>query len=485
MMEQQRRAPLAAAMEAYAAGGALAFHTPGHKQGLGADPLLKKLITEDGLKQEVSLMSELDDLNHPSGCIREAEELAAELWGADAAFFMVNGTTGAIHTMIMATLSPGDEVLVPRNAHRSIMGGIALCGARPVYMQPVVDEKLGIAMGITMECVEETIRRHPSAKAVVVVYPTYYGVANNLKAIVKTAHEHGMTVLVDEAHGAHLRFCDSMPPDALSCGADLVAQSTHKTLGSVTQTSILFLQGNRVLAERVRRTMSLLTSTSPNYLLMASLDIARYQMATEGKMRWGRAAWLSTLVRNEVNRTEGLWCFGSEYMGGPGAMALDTTKLTVQVTGLGMNGAEAEQILRRKYNLQCELADTKNVLFILSMADTEATADRLTEALRDFARTEKKGDAAAELPLRLPSLPVSECTPREAMFKDSEAVDFDDAEGRIAAEEIAFYPPGIPVLIPGERITREMLSYIKETAAMGLRVTGPQDTALKTLRVLR
>ena len=485
MKKEQRRAPLAAAMEAYAAGGALAFHTPGHKQGLGADPLLKKLITEEGLKQEVSLMAELDDLNHPEGCIREAEELAAELWDADSAFFMVNGTTGAIHTMIMAALSPGDEVLVPRNAHRSIMGGIVLSGACPVYMQPTVDERLGIAMGLTTECVEETIRRHPTAKAVVVVYPTYYGVACDLSSIVRTAHAHGMTVLVDEAHGAHLHFSEALPPDAVSCGADLVAQSTHKTLGSMTQTSMLFLKGGRIEPERVRRTMSLLTSTSPNYLLMASLDIARYQMAAEGRERVGRAVWLSSIVRSEVNRMDGLWCFGKEYMGAPGAEALDTAKLTVQVAGLGMTGAEAEQILRWKYKLQCELADTKNVLFILSMADTEETADRLTEALRDFSRTEKKGDAAPAVPLQATTLPAVVYTPREAMFRESESIVFEAAEGRISAEEIAFYPPGIPVILPGERITRELMDYIKETAALGLRVTGPQDTSLKTLRVLR
>ena len=396
MSEQQRQAPLADAMQAYAAGGALAFHTPGHKQGLGADPLLRNLITEEGLKQEVSLMAELDDLNHPEGCIKEAEQLAAELWGAEHAFFMVNGTTGAIHTMLMAALSPGDEVLVPRNAHRSIMGGIALAGARPIYMQPAVDEKLGIPMGITTECVRETISMYPSAKAVVVVYPTYYGVANDLEAIVSLAHEHGMTVLVDEAHGAHLKFSDKLPPDAIACGADLVAQSTHKTLGSMTQTSMLFLQGNRVEAERVRRTMSLLTSTSPNYLLMASLDIARYQMAKEGKLRVGRALWLSSLVRSEVNGMDGLWCFGQEYMGGPGAKTLDTSKLTVQVSGMGLTGAEAEQILRWKYKLQCELADTKNVLFIISMADTEETADLLNRALRavePLGTETKQGDA--------------------------------------------------------------------------------------------
>ena len=273
--DEALRAPIAEAMKAYAADGARAYHTPGHKQGLGAHPLLKALVTEEGLREEVSLMEELDDLHEPTMCIKEAQEMAAALYGADQAFFMINGTTGAIHTMLMGALAPGDTVLVPRNAHRSVIGGIILAGARPVFLQPEVDERLGIAMGLTEETVRSAIAAHPEAKALVCVYPTYYGVTYSLAETAELVHAHGMLLLVDEAHGPHLRFSDDLPPQAIDCGADMAAQSTHKILGAMTQASMLLTSGPRVSRERVREAASLLQSTSPNQLLLASLDIAR------------------------------------------------------------------------------------------------------------------------------------------------------------------------------------------------------------------
>ena len=331
MSEEQRRAPLAAAMQAYAAGGARPFHTPGHKQGLGAHGLLRRLITPEGLKEDVSLMEELDDLNHPSGCILEAEALAAELYGAETAYFMVNGTSGAVHVMLMATLSPGDEVLVPRNVHRSVFNALVLCGAVPVWLPTATDDRLGIALGVTTETVREALAAHPAVKAILVTYPNYYGIAFDLKSVAALAHAYGLTVLVDEAHGPHLHFSPELPPDALACGADLVAQSTHKLLGSLTQTSILFRQGDRVPHEAVRRAAALLATTSPNYLLLASLDIARLQMAENGAELVERAMRLAEGVRAVVNDTPGLWCFGWEYMGRPGAEALDVTKVMTPV----------------------------------------------------------------------------------------------------------------------------------------------------------
>lgn len=473
-------APLAAAMRSYAAGGALAFHTPGHKQGLGAHPLLRALVTEEGLRQEVSLMEELDDLHRPEGCILEAERRAARLWGADEAFFMVNGTTGAIHAMLLAALSPGDEVIVPRNAHRSVVGGLVLAGARPVYLAPETDEALGVAHGVTPEAVRRAIAEHPAARAVVVVYPTYYGVAAALAEIVAAAHEKGLSVLVDEAHGAHLAFSDELPPDALSLGADLVAQSTHKLLGAMTQASMLFCRGGLVPRERVRRAASLLTSTSPNYLLMASLDIARLQMEEEGAARVGRAVRLARALRAAVNETPGLWCFGAERMGRPGAAAFDETKLTVQAAGLA--GGEAGRILREAHAIQPELVDARNVLFIVSMADTERETARLFSALRALS-PRGDGSAAAKAP-RMPAMETA-LSPREAFFAAREAVPVEAAAGRVAAEEVTFYPPGVPALVPGERITREAVRQMRAAARLGLKVTGPADASLSTLFVVK
>lgn len=484
MKDEQRRAPLAEAVEAYAAGGTRPFHTPGHKQGLGAHPLLHRFLTPEGLRADVSLMAELDDLHHPTGCIAEAEALAAKLYGAESAYFMVNGTSGAIHTMMLATLSPGDEVLLPRNVHRSVLNGLVLTGAVPVYLPPVMDERLGIALGIATETVVKALAAHPHAKAIIAVYPTYYGVTFDLASVAALAHARDMAVLVDEAHGPHLRFSESLPSDALACGADLVAQSTHKLLGSLTQTSMLFRQGGRVSGEAVRRAASLLATTSPNYPLLASLDIARLQMAAYGTELVGRAVTLAEGVRRVVNDTPGLWCFGEDYMGRPGAEALDVTKVTVQTAWLGLSGAAAAEILRWDYHIACEMTDAYNVLFLLTIADREEDALFLAKALKDLALRHRR--APLERPrISLPALPAQVAAPREAFFALSEAVSFSQAAGRVAAEEIAFYPPGIPVLCPGERISSEILAYLSEMAALGLRVTGPEDVTMKTIRVLR
>ncbi len=483
-MNDANRAPLAAAMKAYAASGALAFHTPGHKQGLGAHPLLRALVTEEGLREEVSLADELDDLHRPESCIMEAQQLAAHLWDADEAFFMVNGTTEAIHAMLIATLSPGDEVIIPRNVHRSVVGGLVLSGALPVYIPPEQDDALGIAHGMTAEAVRQAFAEHPAAKAVFAVYPTYYGVASELCGIAEAAHEKGVPLLVDEAHGAHLRFSDKLPLDALSCGADIVAQSTHKLLGAMTQASILFRNGGRVPVERVRRTVSLLTTTSPNYLLMASLDIARFQMEEAGKELVSRAVRLSEELRDAVNTLPGLWCFGRERMGRPGAAALDLTKLTVNVSGLGISGEKAMRILREK-KIQAELADARNVLFIVSVADTERETERLWEALKELSAENAGKSPASFLSVSSPPDLKIVLSPRETFYAQRERVSLAQAAGRIAAEEITFYPPGIPAIVPGERITKEAVGYLREMARMGMKVTGAQDVSLSTVCVVK
>lgn len=489
-MQQHRddilRAPIAEAMRAYAADGARAYHTPGHKQGLGAHPLLKALVTEEGLREEVSLMEELDDLHEPTMCIKEAQEMAAALYGADQAYFMINGTTGAIHTMLMGALRPGDAVLVPRNAHRSMIGGIILAGAHPVFLQPEVDERLGIAMGLTEETVARAIAAHPEAKALACVYPTYYGVTFDLARIAALVHAHDMLLLVDEAHGPHLRFSEALPPQAIDCGADMAAQSTHKILGAMTQASMLLVNGPRVDRERVREAASLLQSTSPNQLLLASLDIARLQMAENGRETVGRAVRLAGRLRSAINAIDGLWSFGPEYTCYPGATGLDATKITVQVTGLGLSGVEAESILRHRYKVQCELSDARNLLFILSYADKDEQADYLLRALQGLARDHRRGsEASGAVSTKLPAVPAQGMTPREAFFAPKGSVAFSEAEGHIAAEQVMFYPPGIPILCPGDVIDAASLRYIEAMQALGLKVVGPRDASLGRIQVVK
>lgn len=482
--KDQSRAPIAEAMRAYARDGALAFHTPGHKQGLGAHPLLRRLITEEGLREEVSLMEELDDLHEPSGCIKEAQALAADLYGADAAYFMINGTSGAIHAMLLAALHPGDTVLVPRNAHRSMIGGIILSGARPVFIQPELDETLGIAMGLRLSDIQRTVAEHPEAKALALVYPTYYGVTVDLPAIADFLHGQGMLLLVDEAHGPHLKFSAALPPQAIDAGADMAAQSTHKIAGSMTQTSMLLAKGGRVNHERIREAASLLQSTSPNQLLLASLDIARLQLARQGKELVGRAVSLAEKLRAEINKIDGLWSFGADYLQSEGASGLDLTKVTVSVRGLGISGSEAEHILRHAYKIQCELSDAYNLLFILSYADTTHECEVLLRALQRLAR-EHRGTGLFSVKTPFPAVPPLALTPREAFFADKERVAFAGAAGRTMAEQLMFYPPGIPVLSPGDTVTEESLAYIRTMQDLGLKVVGPEDAGLHTLKVVK
>ena len=478
-------APLAEAVLHYAGLGVLPCHTPGHKGGRGAHPMLHRFLTEEGLRADVSLSAELDDLHAPTGCIRAAEELAAEAYGADAAYFMVNGTTGAIHTMLMASLAPGDVLLVPRNVHRSIVGAMILAGVRPVYLQPEIDTRLGIAMGVSLHTVKQAVREHPEARAALFVYPTYYGVATELSAIADVLHAYDMLLLTDAAHGAHFAFSDELPPSAMAAGADLSAESTHKLLGSLTQSSMLLARGRRVPEERIRAASGIMQSTSPNEILLASLDLARAQMAEEGRERLAAAIPLANDLRRRINEIEGLWAFGTEYTGAHGCAALDPLKITVQVTGLGLSGFAAEEELRRR-GVAVELADARNVLLLLSYADGAREAERVYAALRDMAATcapmcTSRGAAAF---LSLPPIPEMGMEPRAAYFAPRECVCVASAEGQIAAETVVFYPPGIPVLAPGDVIDGVTLAYLAAMKAVGARVVGAADASLGTLMVI-
>lgn len=480
-------------MKEYAGDGALAFHTPGHKQGLGAHRLLRELLTAEGLRQEVSLMEELDDLHQPESCIKAAEELAAELWGAVDTMFMINGTTGAIHAMLLGALSPGDKVLLPRNVHRSVVGGVILAGAVPVYIRPETDSRLGIAMGMSLSEVQAAIAAHPDARALLAVYPTYYGYCCDLQAMAEAVHKAGMLLLVDEAHGAHLRFSHELPSQAIELGADIAAQSTHKLLGSLTQTSMLHVGSSRVDKSRLRQAAGLLQSTSPNQLLLVSLDIARLQMAEEGRERMGEAVRLSRWLRREINQINGLSSPGEEICrSGPssGAAAFDCTKVTVHLAGLAIDGLAAELVLRHQYKVQCELSDPNNLLFIISMADNEGTAAALLAALKGLAAEyvltgegQKAfvpvGNDVGDQPQ-----PVQRINPREAFFAPFCRVKLAEAVGAAVAETVAFYPPGVPLLCPGEEITAEIISYIRRCQSLGMRLSGPADGRLETIRVI-
>lgn len=469
-------APIISAMARYSASGALAFHTPGHKQGLGAHELLKNLITAEGLRQEVSLMEELDDLHSPHSCIADAEKLAAELWHADDALFIVNGTTCAIHAMILAALQPGDLVFVPRNSHRSVTSALILAGAVPIFLPVEFSPQLKIPLNVTPETVQRAIKKFPQAKALIVTSPNYYGVAADVPKISALVHAAGMTLLVDEAHGAHLQFSQELPASAMDSGANLAAQSTHKLLGSLTQTSMLLVKNFD--AVKVRRAASLLQTTSPNYLLLASLDAARLQMAQFGAEKISAAVELSRELRAEINSLDGLSTFDAVEN-----FALDLTKVTVNVERLGLTGPAAEKILRHELKIQCELSDATNVLFLLTYADTRATVSKLSDALKLLADRPKVSCTSTGL-LNLPAeITLAAASPREIFFAQSKAVPLAQSVGEICAEEVTFYPPGIPILSAGEKISAEVVSAIRELKNLGGRIIGAADVELNTVKI--
>ena len=464
-------APIAAAMKKYSADGVIPFHTPGHKQGRGAHELLRELLTAEGLRQEVSLMEELDDLHAPHSCIMEAQALAARLWHADECLFMVNGTTSAVQAMLFGTLQAGDLVMIPRNAHRSVIAGLILSGATPIFLPVDFDGEFNLPLNVSVETIARAIKKFPQARAVLLVSPNYYGVAADLPRIAKLVHAAGMILLIDEAHGAHLTFCNELPPSAMEAGADLAAQSTHKILGSLTQSSMLMLRKDFLDVERVKRAASLLQTTSPNQLLLASLDIARLQMQLDGQKKICVAVELSKRLRAEIKNIFGIKVFEGTN--------LDPTKVTVNVQGLGLTGQEAEEILRRELRVQCELSDVANLLFLVTFADDAETISRLLDALRNLPQRPPKKILQPLLPK---GITVAKLSPRETFYLPAEVLPLIEAVGRVCAEEVTFYPPGIPLLMPGEEISAQVVEMIRQSQG---RVIGTGDSTLTTIKVVR
>lgn len=449
-------------------------------------PEFRAFMGENALSIDLINIAPLDDLHNPHGIIQEAQEIAAEAFGADRTFFSVQGTSGAIMAMIMSVVGPGDKILVPRNVHQSITAAVVWSGALPVFMTPDWDPELGIAHGVKVSTVEATLDQHPDAKAVLVINPTYYGVAADLEAIVEVAHERGVPVLVDEAHGVHLCFHEELPLSAMQAGADIAATSVHKLGGSLTQTSILNLQGPRVSPRRVQTILSNLTTTSTSYILLASLDMARKHLAMHGRELLDEAVRLAQWTRKEINKIPGLYCFGPEKLGEVSSrFAFDPTKLCINVTKLGVPGIEIEKLLREEFNIEVELSDLYNVLCLITLGDTRANLDALIEALRQLAARFYQQRAVRHYEVKLPTTPILAMSPREAFYAETESVPLMEAEGRVIAEMIKVYPPGIPIVLPGEIVSAENLAYVQECIDAGLPVQGPDDATIRTVRVVR
>ena len=461
------------------------FHIPGHKQGKGMAPEFREFIGENALSMDLINIAPLDDLHQPKGIIKEAQDLAAEAFNADHTFFSVQGTSGAIMTMIMSVCGPGDKIIVPRNVHKSIMSAVILSGAIPIFIHPEIDKALGISHGISIHSVKSALEQHPDAKALLVINPTYFGVSADLKSIVDIAHSYHIPVLVDEAHGVHIHFHDELPLSAMQAGADMSATSVHKLGGSMTQSSILNVKGNLVSYKRVQAVLSMLTTTSTSYLLLASLDVARKELATRGKELLDYSIQLANSIRKQINEIEHLKCVGKEILETEAAYDYDPTKLIISVKDLGLSGNDVEIWLRTHYNIEVEMSDLYNILCIITPGDTEKEADILVSALKHLADERHSLAEKIDTQVLLPNIPLLAVSPRDAFYSETELVPFDDSEGRVIAEFIMVYPPGIPIFIPGEIITEDNLRYIKKNMEAGLPVQGPEDYDFKMLRVTK
>lgn len=477
----QNRTPLFDALKRYKERQTVAFHVPGHKHGKGLKEFTD-YVGENLMWLDVNGMEDLDNVCNPVGVIKETQQLAAEAFGADYAYFLVNGTSSGVQAMIMAACEPGDEIIIPRNAHKSTIGGIILSGAIPVYIQPEINHDLGIAMGVSVSSVKAAIEAHPYAKAIFLINPTYYGVASDLKAIVELAHENDMMVLVDEAHGAHLGFHPDFPMSAMMAGADMSAVSMHKTGGSMTQSSMLLLKGDKLDPGYVKSVLNLTQTTSASYVLMASLDVARKQLATKGRQMLDEVLRLSRTARNKINEIPGLRAFGKEVTGTPGSFAFDETKLGVNVMGLGLTGFEVESLLRKRYDIQVEMADLYNILAIVSLGDDEISIAKLVDGLRGIAADH--GGHTIKNATRSPIMPDLIVSPRDAYYSRKKVVRLEDAEGEISGEMVMAYPPGIPVVCPGERITAEIIDYIKALKNEKCQLQGTEDPYADYIKVL-
>lgn len=481
----QRKTPLFDALKEYVDKDTLPFHVPGHKRGIGADTEFKDFLGENPFKIDVTVFKLVDSLHHPNGPIKEAQELAADAYGADASFFSLNGTSGAIQAMIMSAVTANDKIIVPRNVHKSVTAGIILSGAIPIYMAPELDKELGLAHGVTKETVQDTLKEHPDAKAVLLINPTYYGVATDLKAIADIVHSFDIPLIVDEAHGPHLQFSEKLPISALDAGADICAQSTHKIIGSLTQSSLLHVKSKYIKPSKVQQMLNLLHTTSPSYILMASLDCARRQIALYGEELLEKAITLSDYVREEVNKIDGFYCFGRDIVGTPGCFAVDTTKITISCRELGITGYELERILAEDYRIQMELADFYNVLAVGSFGDTKFGMDKLITALKEISiKYYGKADSKPDF-IDIPSIPEQVLTPNQAFNSKKTDILLKESVGEISGEFLMAYPPGIPILCPGERITKEIIDYVEDLKRAKLFVQGTEDHAVNYIRIVK
>lgn len=489
-MTDQDATPLLTALAIAAKRDHAAFYAPGHKRGQGVADRFRELVGLSALQADLPELPELDNLFAPTGPIDRAQTLAAEAFGADATFFLANGSTGGIQAALLALSQEGEPMLVPRNVHRSVLAGLVMSGAQPIYLSPLHTSQWDLALGVTAAQIERSLQTNPKIRAVVVVSPSYHGVCADLAAIARCVHHHHAVLIVDEAHGAHLSFHPALPEGAIAAGADIVIQSTHKMLGAMSQAAMLHVQGCRVNRDRLQQALQLTQSTSPNYLLLASLDAARQQMATAGLDLMTSTQAIAQQARDRLRQESQLTVLTPEHL--PTAandFRLDPTRLVVDVSALNITGFTADEFLHEQQRVTAELPTLRQLAFIVSLGNQPADGDRLVAALRMLVQQSPQLTASTSklIPTALsqPELSQPPMTPREAFLATAVAVPMDQASGQISADTLCPYPPGIPLLLAGERITAAAIAALQQIHQAGGVITGNADATWQTLRIVK
>ena len=473
-------------MEEFAASESVMFSTPGHKRGRGLDGSGRDLFGA-ALGVDVPHGGGVDTPHFSWGLLRQAERLAAAAHGGDDARYLVNGSTTGNLAMLLATCNPGDEVIISRMLHKSLLAGLVFTGARPVYLKPAIEQQHNLPLDTSPEAVRAALAEHPSAKAVVLVSPSYVGVTSDLDRIAAICHNAAVPLLVDEAWGPHLHFHPDLPQSAMAAGADASVSSAHKMLGALTQASTLVMRGDLLDIERLHTVVDMVQTTSPSVLIFGSLDASRRQMALDGERLLGRALGHAHRVREAVAQIEGLSAIGPELLNDGDGAGFDVTRVMVDVHDLGLTGYDAEAILREKHGVMVEMSDLVSVLFLITIGDDDETISRLISGLEALPAHRKPPDMVA-LPRSTGELLFSGetvLTPREAFSAVTARVAPDVAVGRISAESITPYPPGIPIVTPGERIRSEVIDYLQTGIEAGMYLSGLSDETFETIRVVR
>lgn len=461
------------------------FYVPGHKRGKGISAQLSNLWGKEVFRYDLPELPEFGNLFPPTGIMKKAQELAAAAFGADQTWFLVNGSTSGVIAALLATCGEGEKVILPRNIHQSAIAGLIFSGAIPIFINPVYDPTFDLPYSITPGALKQTLTEHQDVKAILVVSPTYQGVCADIEALAAIAHSYHLPLIVDAAHGAHFGFHPQLPTSPLSCGADVVIQSLHKTLGALTQASLLHLQGTRVSATGLSSALQCLQSSSPSHLLFASLDAARQQVATEGEKLLGKALHLAEQAKTAIKTLPNLSLLAPTFPQ-PGCLEIDPTRITVNVSELGLTGFAADEILHKELAVTAELPTAKTLTFVVTFGNTMAEIESLIAALKELTQRKLENRILFPELSELPPLPTS-ISPRKAFFGEKTVLPLSETVGKICAELVCPYPPGIPVLMPGETIAIEAIDYLQQllTCTNQINIQGCSDPSLKQLQVMK